>query len=195
MYDKLCVFICNHVTYVFAKIFDKEQDNLYCEPVVTAAVLSAAIGCAVSMLPEPQASLLWKPVLKRAEEALDLLQLAMNSNLSAHHKNSAKGLVRLGGPCFYPEVFCFSFCSLRAAGEIARTGRPSLLLFEALRVTQRKASAFIASISKCDGQEKDQHGSRSEDGSMRISSGENDRSVIVHPKIYQLVKSLAICDE
>ena len=27
---------------------------------------------------------------------------------------------------------------------------------------------------------------------MRIISGGNDRSVIVHPKIYQLVKSLAI---
>jgi len=108
------------------QIFDKEAENLHSESVAAATVLAAAIGSAVSMLPEPHAALLWKPILKRGEEAIDLLSYATQKQLRRSERCDATFSILGGGACFHPEIFCYCFCALRAVGEVARAGRPSV---------------------------------------------------------------------
>ena len=49
------------------------------------------------------------------------------------------------GPSSAGDEFQLAFCSLRSAGEIARAGRrPSLLLFEVLRVTEKESVSFYS---------------------------------------------------
>lgn len=156
------------------KIFETEQDNLHSERVVDACVLCAAVGTCVTLLSEPQAGLVWRPLLKRADLAIEFLDIALTRRVSEAHQ--AEGLPRLGGLCFHPDFFCFVFCALRAACEIARAGRPSLPMFQALRSTQRKASEFLTELNK-----------RTRDKTSTVA--------LIHPKVQQLVVFLGTSDE
>lgn len=188
-------------------------------------MLSSAIGCAISLLPEPQSSLLWKPVLRRADHALELLtttmivpyqsvQLAVESAAAENRRLST-----LGGPCFSPEIFCFCFSSLRAAREVARAGRPSLQLFETMRATQAKTSAFltaytellrmnIASDSKSSTvqilpysqglssmKSQGDSGASKVVGALNTSRNHAYSSITLHPKLHHEILSLASEDE
>eukprot|EP00607_Mallomonas_marina_P010428 CAMPEP_0182424358 /NCGR_PEP_ID=MMETSP1167-20130531/10568_1 /TAXON_ID=2988 /ORGANISM="Mallomonas Sp, Strain CCMP3275" /LENGTH=578 /DNA_ID=CAMNT_0024604123 /DNA_START=413 /DNA_END=2149 /DNA_ORIENTATION=- len=152
------------------KIFEKDQENLYNEAVLTTAVLAAAIGAAIALLKEPQASLLWKPILERAEKAFELL----HEMIRAKQQTNQAITSRICGVCFDVDFFCFVFSSLRAVSEVARVGHPSVQLFNALSKTQLAARTLL---EEC--------------GNNLTENGE----CIVHPKIYQLIVCHAVRNE
>eukprot|EP01041_Mallomonas_annulata_P002162 gene2162-4208_t len=161
--------------FMGSKIFEKDQDNLFTEAVISSAVLAAALGSAVSLLQEPQASLLWKPILFRAEKAMEFLRESMEGQRQG---NVLQNMSKLGGLCFHPDFFCFVFSSLRAASEVARAGRPSSEFYSALSRTQLHAREILQ-----------------EYGSNLNSDGDGDGEMLIHPKIYQLIVCLSVPDE
>ena len=133
--------------------------------------MTSAIGFAVSLLPEHSSQLLWEPIISRAKKSLDLfMNIIKNSSL----KDGINGLARLGGECFHPDFFCYMFTSLRAASDVTRNSQATSSMYEILTELQLKARDLL---NECD------------------SNITNDRLIVIHPKIRQLLIYITIQDE